>query len=100
VELRDWYYSLKAFILGLGDDIEERTLPNYIAYRRLMSFAYFHFSPTKNRIAIEVPLPPRTVPIEEDFTQPMRGRYVRILVDSTEDAERAQPLIAMAYEKS
>ena len=87
-------------ILGLGDDIDERALPQYIAFRRLKTFAYFRFRPTVNRIAIDVPLSPRAVPIEKDFTKPMRGKYVRILVDSAQDVERAQLLIAMAYEKS
>ena len=98
-EIRDWYHSLRAFILGLGDDIDERALPQYIAFRRLKTFAYFHFRPTVNRIAIDVPVSPSAVPIEKDFTKPMRGKYVRILVDSAQDVERAQPIIATAYEK-
>jgi predicted transport protein len=100
VEVRDWYHSLQAFILGLGDDIEERTLPKYIAFRRLKTFAYFNFQCTKNRIAIDVPLPPNTVPIETGLTQQMPRNYLRVFVDSTEDVERAQPIITMAYDKS
>ncbi|MBL8127163.1 MAG: DUF91 domain-containing protein [Chloroflexia bacterium] len=99
-DLQDWFHSLKAFVLGLGDDIEERTLPKYIAFRRLKTFAYFNFQRTKNRIAIDVPLPPNTVPTEEDFTQQLPKNYLRIFVDSSEDVERAQPIIALAYEKS
>jgi predicted transport protein len=85
---------------GHGDDIEERALPKYIAFRRLKTFAYFNFQWTKNRIAIDVPLPPNTVPIEKDFTQQVPRNYVRIFVNSRDDVERAQPIIAMAYERS
>lgn len=100
VELQDWFHILQAFILGLGEDIEERTLPGYIAFRRLKTFAYFNFSPTKNRIAIDMPIPPNTVPIEKDFTEQKPGNYLRVLVDSAEDVVKAQPIITMSYERS
>jgi predicted transport protein len=99
-DLQNWFHSLQAFILELGDDIEERTLPKYVAFRRLKTFAYFSFQRTRNRIVIDVPLPPKTVPIEENFTQQVPRNYVRIFVDSDEDVERAQPIIALAYERS
>lgn len=99
-DLQTWFCSLRDFVLGLGDDIEERTLPKYIAFRRLKTFAYFNFQRTKNRIAIDVPLPPNTVPAEENFTQQLPRNYVRIFIDSDDDVDRAQPIIALAYERS
>ena len=98
-ELQDWYHGLRDFILGLGDDIEERTLPNYVAFRRMKTFAYVKFQVAKNRIVIDVPLPPGTIAIENDFTQEVPRSYVRILVDSSDDVAGAQPIIAMAYER-
>ncbi len=99
-ELQDWYHGLRDFILGLGDDIEERALPAYIAFRRMKTFAYVKFGVARNRITIEVPLPAGAVPLEDGFAEQAPRSYVRIFVDSAEDAERAQPLIALAYEQS
>jgi predicted transport protein len=36
---RDVYEVLRAFILSLGDDVSERPLKPYIAFRRIRNFA-------------------------------------------------------------
>ncbi len=99
-EVHDWFHTLKAFILGLGEGIEERTLKDYIVFRQLKNFAYFRFRPTLNRIVVDVPLPSSSVRFEEGFTQPMKGGSVRILIDDSEDVERAQPLIVRGYREA
>ncbi|MBA2595123.1 MAG: DUF91 domain-containing protein, partial [Chloroflexia bacterium] len=99
-EVRDWFDTLKAFILGLGDDIEERTLYGYIAFRHLKTFADVRFRPTLNRIVIGVPLAAETVQMEKGFTSPLKGNRVKIEVDSAADIERAQSLISRAYQET
>jgi predicted transport protein len=97
-EMQDWFHLLRSFILGLGSDVEERVLPQYIAFRRFKTFAYFNFLSTRNAIAIEVPLSHGVVPEEPGFTEYKPRGYVRIWVDSAQNAERAQGIIAMSYE--
>ena len=99
-EVHEWYHGLRAFILALGDDIEERVLPGYFAFRRLKTFAYFSFQHTKNRLALEVPLPPGSVPTEPGFVEDKPRGYVRVLIDSAEDAERAQAIVTLGYQNS
>jgi hypothetical protein len=38
-ELRDRFEALRAFLLALGDDVQEKLLNYYIAFRRLRNFA-------------------------------------------------------------
>ena len=38
-ELHDLYEALEAFLLALGDDVQRKTLKNYIAFRRIKNFA-------------------------------------------------------------
>ena len=99
-EVHGWYEQIRAFTLALGDDVEERTLPAYVAFRRLKSFAIVKFQHSKHRIVIEVPLPTRLVELEPGFLERQPRNYVRIIVDGPEDLRRAEPIIALAYEKS
>ncbi len=99
-ELHDWFHTLRAFILGLGEGIEERTLKDYIVFRQLKNFAYFRFRPTLNRIVVDVPLPSSSVRLEDGFTHSTKADSVRILIDDSDDVERAQPLILRGYREA
>jgi predicted transport protein len=99
-DVHAWYRSLQAFISALGDDVEERVMQSYIAFRRLKTFAYFKFQSTTNRIAIDVPLPAGSVELVPTFALQRPRGFIRIVVDSAEDVKRAQPIIALAYERS
>lgn len=96
-DVRDWYQSLRAFILGLGEGVEERFLEDYIAFRQVKNFAYVRFSPSKNLIVIHVPVDPTTITLEAGFTRALPRNETRIDVDSAEKADRAQALLLRAY---
>lgn len=44
----DLYMELKAYLLALGDDVQEKTLKYYIAYKRLRNFACVEVRTEKN----------------------------------------------------
>lgn len=99
-DVHAWYRSLQAFTSTLGDDVEERVMKSYIAFRRLKTFAYFKFQSATNRIAIDMPLPAGSVKLVPTFALQRPRGFIRIVVDSAEDVERAKPIIALAYERS
>lgn len=99
-EVHAWNDSLRAFILALGDDVVERAMPSYFAYRHLKTFAYLSYSHTKNRITVEVlRLPDDPVPVEPGFIKKRSDYLLRIFVDSADDTQRAQEFIRAAYER-
>lgn len=99
-EVLAWNDTLRAFAMALGDDIEERTVPQYRAYRHLKTFAYFFFQPTKNRMVIDVPrAPDDPVPAEPGFVEKRSNHLLRIFVDSADDMQRAQEFIRAAYQR-
>lgn len=99
-EVQDRFSTLKAFILALGEGIEERTLEQYIAFRQLKNFAYFRFRADSNLIVVDIPLHRDSLEFEEGFTRPMKGNWVQIQIDSAEDVGRAQPLIQRGYQEA
>ena len=98
---RDRFEALRAFILALGDDVQERTLQNYVAFRRLRNFACI---PTrKNSLTVYVNVNPDTIECEEGFTRNVRniGKQgtgdLEITIASDADFERAKPIIERSY---
>lgn len=48
-ELQDLYYSVKDFILNLGDDIQEKVLKYYIAFKKYEILLVWRFIRKANR---------------------------------------------------
>jgi len=102
--VRNRYESLHAFLLALGDDVQTRTVKDYIAYRRLKTFATVMFRPQKDRMLVHVNVDPDSIVLEPGFTRDMRptGQHgvwsLEITVDEDEDVERARPLLVRSYE--
>jgi predicted transport protein len=59
--LLDRYEALKAYLLALGDDVQETTLRFYIAFKRIRNFACVEFRPTTGKILVFVKVDPSTV---------------------------------------
>jgi predicted transport protein len=96
-ELQGWFSDLRAYILGLGDDVDERITTDYIAFRRKGGFAWVRFHRSRNQMSIGMPLPPSSVRLEEGFAEIGSGGNLVVHVDSAEDVERAKPIIAESY---
>jgi predicted transport protein len=102
--MRDLYEFLRANILALGDDVSEKRLKLYVAYRRIKTFASVVVQ--KKQLLIYVQLDPDEVTLEDGFTRDVRkighwatGNLV-ITVTNKEQLNKAQPLIARSYEEA
>jgi predicted transport protein len=103
---KDRYESLMAFIYGLGDDIQDKTLKNYVAFYRIKNFACIVFHPNDDEILLYLKVNPDTVSLEEGFSRDVRviGHYgtgdLEIRVSSDEDMLKVEPLILKSYDGS
>ena len=103
-DLSDLYEELRAFLLALGDDVQEKTLKYYVAFRRLKNFVCVEARPTRGALLLFLKIDPDTVQLEEGFTRDMRGighfgtGDLEVVIHNRDDLERAKPLILRSYE--
>lgn len=102
-ELVDLYEAVKAYLLALGDEVQMKTLDNYVAFRRLKNFACVEVKPQIRHIKIFVKVDPDKVVLEEGFTRDVRniGHFgtgdLEIIVTSMDEFEKAKPLLDQSY---
>jgi predicted transport protein len=105
-ELQDLYYSIRDFILNLGDGIQEKTLKYYIAYRKMRNFACIEVYPKSKTIVMYLNINPDNVELKEGFTRDVRniGHYgtggLEVRINSKDDLEKAKALIAKSYDEN
>lgn len=103
-EILDVLEALRAFLLALGDDVQEKQLKLYTAYKRLRNFVCVE--PHLGHLRLHVRLDPVTVPLEAGFTRDVRevGHWgtgdLEVMLRNTADLDRAKPLLLRAYEDS
>jgi predicted transport protein len=99
----DRFEALRAYLIALGDDVQETTLRFYIAFKRIKNFACVEFRPTTGKILIFLKVDPSTVQIEPGFTRDVSevGHFgtgdLEITLNNVDDLERAKPLIERSY---
>jgi predicted transport protein len=104
--LRDLYEAARAYLLGLGDDIQVKELAYYIAFKRIKNFACVEVYPQTKVLTIFLKVDPKTVPLEKGFTRDVTniGHFgtgnLEVSLRSMDDFTRAQPLIVRSYEGS
>lgn len=104
--IRDRYEALRAYLLALGDDVQETTLRFYIAFKRIKNFACVEFRPTTGRINVFVKVDPASITLEPGFTRDVSnvGHFgtgdLEITLSKPEDLDKALPLIKRSYEDS
>jgi predicted transport protein len=100
-EIRALHERLTSYIMSLGDDVQEKPLKLYTAYRRLKNFACV--IPYPNRMLVMLKLDPSTVALEDGFSRDMRqiGHWgtgdLELLLRTEADLERAKPLLERSY---
>ena len=103
-EVRDWYSTLSSFLVGLGDEVQVKTLTNYVAFRRLTNFACVEIQPQLRRIVVYAKVEPSLIDLEPGFTRDVRTVWhagtgdLEIVIDSDEDLDSAKPLLLGSYE--
>ena len=102
----DLYEALKDFLLALGDDVQIKTLNNYVAFRRIKNFACIEVHPRSRKILAYVKVDPTTIELEDGFTRDVReiGHFgtgeLEIVIYNNDDLEKAKPLFIRSYEAS
>ena len=98
------FESLRAFMLALGDDVIEKQLKLYMAYRRIKNFASIIIA--KKTLTIYLKINPETVSIEPGFSRDVRsiGHWATGDLELTNrnhyELRKAEALIIRSYEES
>lgn len=105
-DLRDLYEATKAYLLGLGDDVQLKPMKYYFAFKRLKNFACVELRAKMKTVLVYAKVDPETLTLEEGFTRDVReiGHFgtgdLEIAIRSMDDLERAKTLLNKSYEAS
>lgn len=100
-EIRALYEQTTSLLLSLGDDVQQKPLKLYTAFRRLKNFACVIAYP--NRLLVTLKLAPTTVAFEDGFSRDISqvGHWgtgdVELSVRGPADLQRAQALLQRSY---
>lgn len=98
------FYSIKEYILSLGEDISENQLKLYVAFKKAKNVVCVEVY--QSAVLLHLKLNPETVELAPGFIEDVRtkGHWgtgdLRIIIKSTDDFEKAQPLIDRAYNEN
>ena len=104
--LLDLYEELRAYLNALGDDVQEKTLRLYVAFKRIKNFACVEVRPTKNALLMFLKVDPGSIELEEGFTRDVRniGHFgtgdLEVTIANQADLEKAKALIQASYDAS
>jgi predicted transport protein len=99
--LLDIFEGLRAFLGALGDDVQEKRLRLYIAFKRLKNFVCIEIR--KDKLMLYLRLNPDTLPLEAGFSRDVRsiGHWgtgdLELTLRSEADFEKAKPLLLRSY---
>ncbi len=105
-QLKELYEAVRDHMSDLGDDVQERILKWYIAYKRLKNFATIQLQTQKNSLLMWLPLDPDGVTLEDGFSRDVSGvghhgtGDLELTIRSLEDLERAKALIERSFEEN
>ncbi|CAJ2981189.1 Uncharacterized conserved protein [Burkholderia pseudomallei] len=101
IEIRNLYAQTNSYLTTLGDDVQEKRLKLYTAFRRLKNFACVIAYP--NRLLVMLKLDPTSVTLEDGFSRDVSeiGHWgtgdVELTLRTQADLERAKPLLERSY---
>ena len=104
--LTELYEAVRDHMTNLGDDIQERVLKCYIAYKRLKNIATIRLQTQKNSLLMWLPLDPDGVTLEDGFSRDVRGvghhgtGDLGLTIRNLDDLEKAKPLIRKSFEEN
>jgi predicted transport protein len=98
------FAQTSSYINALGDDVQEKQLKLYVAFRRLKNFASVVVQP--KRLLVYLKINPDTVSLEQGFSRDVRtvGHWgtgdLELSLHSSADLEKAQQLIERSYQEN
>lgn len=101
--IKELYAALSGYLLALGDDVQERHLKRYFAFRRLKNFACV--APYANKLLVMLKLDPGSVTLEDGFVRDISeigvwSQPLELTLRTIADFERAKPLLDRSYSES
>lgn len=99
--IKELYATLVGHLMSLGDDVQERHLKLYVAFRRLKNFACV--IPYRDKLLVMLKLDPDSVALEAGFSRDVRniGTWgtgdLELCLRTPADMERARSLIDRSY---
>ncbi len=105
-ELRSLYKALSEHLLGLGEDVQEKTLKYYFAFKRIKNFACVEPYTRESKLLMLLKVDPESVDLEEGFTRDVRNighlgtGDLEVTIRSVTDIEKAASLVARSYTSS
>ena len=105
--LLDLFEQIKSFIHVQGDDVQEKNLKLYTAFKRLRNFVCAVVTPKQDpQIRLWLKLDPESVKLEEGFSRDVRsvGHWgtgdLEVIIRTKADFEKARPLIERSYQEN
>ena len=106
IELQNLYSDLEAQLVALGDDVQQKTLKYYFAFKRIKNFACVEVHPQSQRLLVYLKVDPATVALEPGFTRDVTkiGHFgtgdLEVSISSHEDLRRCEAFFLTSYENS
>ena len=103
-ELKERFFALRDFIISLGDDVQEKKLKNYFAFKRIKNFACVEVHPKTNSVLIYIKANINEIELEEGFTRDVTniGHFgtgnLEIRFTNMKQFEKIQHYIINSYE--
>jgi len=103
-QIRELYEALSSHLLALGDDVQEKRVKLYVAFRRLKNFACV--IPYRDKLLVMLKIDPDTVSLQVGFSRDCRniGTWgtgdLELTLRDQADLERAVPLLERSYNES
>ncbi len=103
-KLSNLYYTIRDYILALGDDVTENQLKRYVAFKKIKNIICVQV--TSKKILLYLSLNPDDVTLEKGFTRDVRniGHWgtgdLEVTIKSLEDFEKAKPLLEKCYQEN
>ena len=104
--MQDLYNALRDHLMALGDDVQEKRLKYYVAFKRLKNFACVEVHPNKGIVTAFLKVNPDSVTLEKGFSRDVRkiGHYgtgdLEVTLRKRDDVERARQLLQRSYDAS
>ncbi|AZF40502.1 hypothetical protein C4J87_0311 [Pseudomonas sp. R1-43-08] len=104
LEIATLYEQTTSYLHSLGDDVQEKSLKLYVAFRRLKNFASVVIQP--KRLLIFLKLSPDSLALEEGFSRDVRsiGHWgtgdLELSLRDDADLEKAKVLIERSYQEN
>lgn len=104
IKNQNLFYSVRDYILSLGDDVSENRLKLYVAFKKVRNIICAEVY--RNNVCLHLRLNPDTVDLAQGFIEDVRNKWhwgtgdLRINLKSVEDFEKAKPLLDRAYNEN